>query len=359
MQPFPSSIRSARVSAFAGAFLWICWVFFVAARADEPSSDFVGVIDGDAVSASGPINVEVVRGLKKTMLRSGSEVRVTSGTARIDLVEGGQISICGPAHFSVLKFNGALTVALDSGTIHVHVERAPVITIYTAQIQAKPVAIGDGPQDVLVGFDATGAMCVRANRGAARIEQQLTGQSVLVPQTGDVLVENGQLDNLRTSSGRCACELDEEKPAPPPQPEISVLASAEEVKKETASKSAPAKAEATAEVTPERAVEKPATKEEPVYQVLMPPLVYEANAKVQPEIDPRTIVLVRRVRVRSTLVFRGRVEGEALSTAATPSAAPAPVAAPAAKPAATQKPTAPANNSFFSRVLAFFRRLWS
>ena len=350
----PTSI--ARIFAFAAAGLVFSPTFFLAARPDEQPSDFVGFIDGDAVSASGPINVEVVRGLKKTMLRSGSDVRVASGTARIDLVEGGQIAICGPAHFSVLKFGDALTVALDSGTIHVHLpakaggERAPAITIYTAQIQAQPVAIGDGPQDVLVGFDTEGTMCVRANRGAARIEQQLTGQSVLVPQAGDVLINEGQLDRLRSSGGRCACELelDEAKPDPPPQPEISVLATTEEVKKNAAS-SAPKE--------PELSPEKPVAKEEPIYKVLMPPLVYDASAKVQSEIDPRTIILVRRVRVRSALVFRGRVEGETLTAAAAP---PTPPVAPGpARPAASPKPPAPANNSFFSRVLAFFRKLWS
>jgi hypothetical protein len=57
-------------------------------------------------------------------------------------------------------------------------------------------------------------------------------------------------------------------------------------------------------------VEGPATKEEPVYEVIMPPLIYDARAKEQPEVDPTMIVLVRRVRVRPTLIFQGRVEGE-------------------------------------------------
>jgi len=109
-------------------------------------------------------------------------VRVKSGTARIDLVEGGQISICGPAHLSVLKSGGSLTIALDTGTIHVRIERELALTIYTPQIQAQTVAIGDGPRDALVGFDTAGAMCIRANRGAVRLEQQLTGQSVLIPR---------------------------------------------------------------------------------------------------------------------------------------------------------------------------------
>jgi len=37
-------------------------------------------------------------------------------------------------------------------------------------------------------------------QGAVRIEQQLTGQSVLVPQNGDVSLSNGQLESLRTAA---------------------------------------------------------------------------------------------------------------------------------------------------------------
>ncbi|PYT49032.1 MAG: hypothetical protein DMG43_16345, partial [Acidobacteria bacterium] len=185
----------------AGAFLTA-----TAARTDQPLSDTVGTIDGALIAISGPMSVEVVHGLTKTILRSGSDVRVKSGSARIDLVEGGQITICGPAHFSVLKSGNSLTVALDTGTIHVYIEREPALTIYTPQIQAQTVAIGDGPQDALFGFDMEGAMCMRANQGAVRIEQQLTGQSVLIPQGGDVLFLNGQLDTVRNSAGHCSCE---------------------------------------------------------------------------------------------------------------------------------------------------------
>src|SRR5437667_235360 len=37
--------------------------------------------------------------------------------------------------------------------------RGPAVTIYTPLLQIQPIAIGGGPQDALVGFDATGAMC--------------------------------------------------------------------------------------------------------------------------------------------------------------------------------------------------------
>ena len=346
MVVFSNSIacrRRATGPAPCVAILCAALIATAAARPDEPPSDSVGIIDGEAISVSGPMSVEVVRGQVKTVLRSGSDVRVKSGAARIDLVEGGQISICGPAHLSVLKSGGSLTIALDTGTIHVHIERDLPLTVYTPQIQAQSVAIGDAPRDLLVGFDTPGAMCFRANRGAVRVEQQLTGQSVLIPQAGDVLLLNGQLDSLRTAAGHCACDLQAAKATPPPQPEVSELATAEEV---------PKKISDAKPNTPPRTVETPPTKEEPVYQVFMPPLVYDANAKVQPEIDPKLIVLVRRVRVRPTLIFQGRVEGLAVVPSTSP---PAPAAAAAAS---ASKPVAPASDSFVDRVRNFVRKLW-
>jgi hypothetical protein len=339
-----SSVRR-RLGAFSAAGMSIlCAALIPVAVAcpDEPLTDSVGIIDGEAISVNGPMSVEVVHGQAKTLLRSGSDVRVKSGTARLDLVEGGQISVCGPAHFSVLKSGGSLTIALDTGTIHLHVEDQVPVNIYTPQLQAQTVSIGEGPRDLLMGFDAAGAMCLRANRGAVRLEQQLTGQSVLVPQAGDVLLFNGQLDGLRTSAGHCACELQSTKVAPPPESEVSRPATAEELRKQAA--------EAKPSLPPAAADPAPA-KEEPVYQVFMPPLVYDANAKVQPEFDPRMIILVRRVRVRPTLIFQGRVEGAAVAPMVTP---PAPaVAAKAPKPS-----TPAASASFADRVRNFVRKLW-
>jgi hypothetical protein len=294
-----------------------------AARPDEPPADSIGVIDGEAISVTGPMNIEVVNGQTKTVLRSGSDVRVKFAAARIDLVEGGQISICGPAHLSLLKSGGSLTIALDTGTVHAHIEHELPLTIYTPLIQAQTVAIGDGPRDALVGFDSSGAMCIRANLGAIRVEQQLTGQSVLVPQDGDIFLFNGQLEHLRASAGHCVCDPQVAKAAPPPQPVVSQPA----------------------------IVDLPPSKDEPIYQVFMPPLIYDAKAKVQPEIDPRMIILVRRVRVRPTLIFQGRVEGVAVAEVTPP--APAPAA-----PANGAKPAASASDSFVNRVRSFVRKLW-
>jgi hypothetical protein len=334
----------SQISRITIAALALCAARFAFARNDEPLADTIGLIDGEAVAVSGPMSVQTVRGLAKTVLRSGSDVRIKYGAARIDLLEGGQITICGPAHFSLLKSGSSLTIALDTGILHAHIEREPALTIYTAQIQARPIAIGDGPQDVLVGFETPAAMCIRATRGAVRLEQQLTGQSVVIPQTGDVVLLNGQLDGLRTSAGHCSCELVVAKALASPEPETGQLASAQETPEKTVeAKSDP----------PALAPEKPAVKEEPVYQVFMPPLVYDAKAKVQPEVDPRMIALVRRVRVRPALVFQGRVEGEAVAAAGPPPAPPPPPSA------ASPKPAVPASESFLQRVISFFRGLWS
>jgi len=262
----------------AGALVWGGLAAPLGARDDKPQlGESVGAIEGDSISIEGPMSVEVVHGLVRTVLRSGSDVRVKSGQARIELVEGGQVLICGPAHFSVLKSGGALTVALESGTVHVHLENDLALTVYTPQIQARPISIGNGPEDVLVGLDAAGTMCIRANKGAVRIEQQLTGQSLLVPQSGDVSLSNGQIESLRTAAGSCTCENEIVAKPGPPSTEVSVLATPEEIKKAAEERKAD---------PPAATVALPVEKEEPIYQVFMPPLRYDANAKVQAELTP-------------------------------------------------------------------------
>jgi hypothetical protein len=380
------------------AILFAALYLAPSARTDQPSYDTVGPIEGEAITVQGPMNVEVVQGHTRTILRSGSDVRVNSGAARIDLVEGGQIAVCGPAHFSVLKSVNLLTLALDSGIIHAHIEGPqPALTIYTAQLQAKPFAISDAPQDALVGLDQTGAMCIRADSGAVRVEQQLTAQSIIVPQNGEVLITDGQLDNLRTGVTHCACELQLAKTPTPQQIEVSRLPTPEEMQKANAeaAKTNPeaakpnleaakpnveaAKPSAEAAKTnvdapkanPEgtkpnkagakaaAATPKTAASDGPVYQVFMPPLSYDANAKVQPDnFDPQLIVLVRRVRVRPTLIFQGSVQDVP---------APAQNTAPAARqttlePPAQQKQQAPPKQpapSIIDRIRAFFRNLFS
>jgi hypothetical protein len=86
----------------------------------------------------------------------------------------------------------------------------------------------------------------------------------------------------------------------------------------------------------------------------MPPLRYDATAKVQDEPDPKLIVLVRRVRVRPTLIFQSRVEGDPLPIAVKPRNAT--VTAKAQSPDAKPNPAA---SSVVDRVKSFFKSLWT
>lgn len=397
-------IRFALILLMAALTLGALWLA-PGARTDQPSYDTVGPIEGEAISVQGSLNIEVVGGRTKTILRSGSDVRVKSGQARIDLVEGGQIVVCGPAHLSVLKSVNLLTLALDSGIIHAHIESQPALTIYTAQIQAKPFAISDAAQDALVGFDPTGAMCIRADSGAVRVEQQLTGQSIIVPQSGEVLISNGQLEGLQSGVTHCACELQMAKTVAPasPQVEVSRLPSSEEMQRanqelaKTHREAATVNGNVAVSSKPEAAkpktepgkssddavnsgVEvsqlqtstakasakvadtspKPAAKEGPIYQVYMPPLSYDASAKAQPEnFDPQLIVLVRRVRVRPTLIFQGSVKDAPVAAKNSPVPEAKTAAPPVAQNQQAQQQAAQPSKSIVARIRAFFRSLFS
>lgn len=343
---YGSGSRYARLTLLSVAGAVAVWPGAVLSRNDNPPpTDKVGAIEGEAISVEGPMSVDVVGGKVRTVLRSGSDVHVKVGQARIELIEGGHITICGPAHFSVLKSGGSLTVALDSGTIHAVLQAEPALTIYTPQIEARPISIGNGYMETLVGLDSAGAMCIRATKGAVRIEQQLTGQSMLVPQNGDVSLSNGQLETLRTSPGHCLCEEQQILSSSSGPVEVSRLASSEELKKKAEEKkiAPPDPSPATVYASED--------KTEPVYQVFMPPLQYDASKKTQAEFDPNLIILVRRVRVRPTLIFEGKVEGNPIMAQ---SAAPPvdPHKAEVTKPKAEQDTT-------WNRVRTYFRKLWS
>src|SRR5215471_13704288 len=335
------------VTALAGAAVLTA----MTVRSDDPVTDSVGIIDGAAVAITGPMRIDVSHGLPRTVLRSGSDVIIKSGTARLDLTEGGTISICGPAHFSVLKAGNQVTFALDTGTIHLSIEHGPAVTVYTPLLQIQPIAIADGPQDALVGFDATGAMCVRAYRGAVRLEQQLSSQNIVVPQSSDILLVNGQLDGLRSGGDRCSCDPELTKYSTPPHLEVVPSAPATE--------DANAKPLGSGQIISPLPMDKPETKEGPIYEILVPPLIYNANAEVQPEVDTSQIVVLRRVRVRPTLIFQGHVEGELAKSDSPASAASPQRPAAANPPKATAQSNTPRNNSVVDRMVHFVRKLWS
>jgi hypothetical protein len=282
-----------------------------AARA-QTTPETVGRLSGDDVAVAGALSFDEQNGQTTAILASGSEVTVRSGQARIELVEGGEVAICGPAHFTVFKAGGAITLALDYGRVHPMLDAAVPFAVYTPFVVATPIAIDQGPRDLTVGLDQQGALCAVPAHGATRIEQQLTNQSLLVPQGGEVNLANGQLSATPPARESCNCDLLVSHNTAPKQLEFSVPV------KPTARQ--------PGEVPP------PVLTEQPVYMVYMPPLAFDANALVPPpDPDPKTILLVRESVLRPEVVFRGHVEASAKRSATQQTGAAGAARAPAAK----------------------------
>jgi len=307
----------------------------------------IGRIEGNDVEVVTTTPAGVEKNAAPTVVASGSEVTLHSGHALVLLDAGGEISVCGPAHFKLIKSSGAVTLALDYGRVHPSLESADTFTIYTPTIVATPIAISGGLRDMTLGLDPTGEMCVLTARGAMRVEPQFSDQSVIVPQGGRVSLAGGQIQSLQIDVAACSCEFPRaslegpkavppEGPAPPP----------------------PARTigELSRPLPPERQSvdESPAPsapKEAPIYTVLMPPLIFNANApEPPPNPDPETILLVREVRLRPTVVFRGHVNPAPTQAAVLPPTQPIP-----SKPATDQP--GQAQPGLIDRMRNFLRKL--
>lgn len=298
----------------------------------------VGRIEGDDVEVVTTTPTGVETNAAPTVVASGSDVTLRSGHAFVMLNSGGAISVCGPAHFKLVKAAGAVTLALDYGRVHPTLESSDIFTIYTPTIVATPIAIAGATRDLTVGLGQGGEMCVLTAQGAMRVETQFSDQSLIVPQGGNVTMSGGQIDSLRGDPSACSCDfprasLEREKPAPPPR-EIGTLSRPREPEQKKPENATP-----------------PVPKEEPVYTVLMPALNFDASSPTPPpDPDPQTIMLVREVRARSSAVFRGHVNPAPVQASITPPSAPAPQRSDEDR---TSEPTP----GFFDRVRNFFRKL--
>ena len=300
-----------------------------AAAAQAPQTE-IARISGDDIAVKGAVSVEVIEGRSTTVLVSGSDITVSSGQALITLAAGGEIDICGAAHFTLLESGNTITVALDYGRVHPRLDANANFVIYTPQVVVTPIAVGGGQLDLSVGLTHTGTMCVLATQGAARVEMQFSGQSMIVPQGGEMSLEGGQLQASGRGSEACSCasppaQTPRSIPATPPL-ELSVPAHPAE---HTTTESAP-----------------PAPNEEPIYQVYMPPLTFNASSpEPPPDPSPSLILLVRRVRVRPATYFTGVVEAAPAPQAAAAPPPPQPAPRPAA---ASQRP------SLYQRIKNYF-----
>jgi hypothetical protein len=303
----------------------------------------VGRIEGDdlEVVTTTPSGIET--DAAPTVVASGSDVTLHSGHALLLLNAGGEISVCGPAHFKLIKSSGAVTLALDYGRVHPSLESSDPFTIYTPTIVATPIAIAGGARDLTVGLQQSGEMCVLTARGALRVEPQFSDQSMIVPQGGTVSLSGGQIDSLQADVSACLCDfprahMEAPKAAPPPHSlparDVGVLAPPLPPERKRTETSLPPSASAG----------------EPVYTVLMPPLSFDANSPAPPpDPAPETILLVREVRLRPSVEFRGHVN-PAPSQAVAVHVSPPPPTPSDDRPAESQP-------GIFDRVRNFFRKL--
>jgi hypothetical protein len=305
----------------------------------------VGRIEGDDLEVATTTPSGIEKDAAPTVVASGSDVTLRSGHALLLLNSGGEVSICGPAHFKMIKSAGALTLALDYGRVHPSLESGDGFTIYTPTIVATPIAIAGGPRDMTVGLQENGEMCVLTSHGAMRVEPQFSDQSIIVPQGGTVSLSGGQIESLQADTSACSCDFPRARmQAPesaPPQHSRSV--------QDIGALAPPLQTDRKRTNTP---APPSASTGEPVYTVLMPPLSFDANSpEPPPDPAPETILLVREVRLRPSVEFRGHVN-----------AAPTPVVAPPARPVtpapSDDRPPAPPP-SLLDRVRIFFRKLTS
>lgn len=246
----------------------------------------IGQVTGADVSVTGPSQEISGSGVHSFQFAAGSTVVVHSGQARVDFTGGGELDICGPAKFTVLASGEALTIALSFGRIHAKLDASRPVTIYTPLITATPLAVMSEPRDITFGIEPnTGAMCVLAAHGALQMQQQLSGETLIVPEPSEVALRASPLSTT-PAAGSCRCEFDEvsAKVAPPP---ASVVAQktihVEMLSRPSANSPAQVPPSASATVTaPPPAAEVPKALEKPEMSAAPAPTPAKPRATVPP-----------------------------------------------------------------------------
>lgn len=307
--------RASRLFGFAAQFLRaavaLALTFSVAAEVRaQGNRELVGRVEGHDFVVENSIGEPVPAGELAEHLSSGNRLVVRSGQARIILEGGGDILICGAAQLELLKAQGAITIALDHGTLRVHVRKSDPVSVFTPLVLATTVAIGGGERDVTVGLEKTGEMCIRAKSGAVRVGQQLSGESLIVPQFGGLTLSGGQINAVSASAPGCTCEADAAKLSPPrvnvtqqiPSSNVAIADPLPQFSTQQIGAPLP-QASSTAYVGIPPVVDGSAV------TVLMPPLVFNVSTADEPaEAALETIALARSVRVREDTIIHGTVE---------------------------------------------------
>jgi hypothetical protein len=302
------------------------------ARAQEAPAGAIARVEGADISVEGGAGAALpsVAGVP-SFIFNGSVVTVHTGKAKLTFSAGGQVDICGPAKITVLDSAGAITLALSIGRMHLDLPAGSPVRIFTPTIIATPIDISGAARDITLGLDLNDALCVRATSGALRLEQQFTGEGLIVPQAGDFLIPSGKLMPTAGLAGNCDCTALHAQSAPPPNIPLMGVTSASQLQMPDAAPPVDAKAKANAapaadpnvqlrvlakedEVHPLPQPDKnvpapPPPTAMPIYKIVMPPLGFSASSPSPPE-DPSldAVLLVRTVHVEPEYEFTGHVD---------------------------------------------------
>jgi len=272
-----------------------------------------------------------------TPVGNGSMIEVHSGKARVQLADGGSIYICGPAKVSLLDHGGTLMLALEFGTVHVTEPGDEPLRVFTPFFAATPESMDEGPRDFTVGLKPSGRLCVRAQHGGVRLEQQLTGNVLTVPEPTEIFLEGGGVTAQRNDVGHCVCDVAESDLAlpavpaaesavagtssnptngavagPPGVAQPPALTSLAGAELSIPAHPAPTDSDNAAAAPPEPVAATPPAE----YKVEAPPLTYSYKVPYPlPDLSVETVLLARESHVEASQVFHGHVGKKAVTMA--------------------------------------------
>src|SRR5579863_4683634 len=220
-----AAYHAARLRPGTVAVLLLAFVALLAgaqvSRAQQAPPGAIGRVEGTDVSVDNGTTADNAPAAatpgSPSFLFNGSVLTVHDGKARLTLVAGGQVDICGPAKFTLLQSGPSITLALNFGRVHLQLPASTPLRIFTPTMIATPLDIGGASRDITAGLDMNDSLCVVASSGAIRLEQQFTGAGLIVPQSGEFFLSAGNLVPVAGTPGSCECTPMHVQSLPPPQ----------------------------------------------------------------------------------------------------------------------------------------------
>jgi hypothetical protein len=335
-----SSLRACARRFLLGILTSVILICPLVARAQNVPPAIVGSVQGQDISCENgtPQTGGTTSVGPRLDVSDGTVVTVHSGQARMTLVVGGEVDICGPAKFTVLLSGEAITLALNFGRMRVALPANTTLRVFTPTIIGTPIDIAGGPRDFTVGLSLDDSLCVTATSGAIQLEHQFSGEKLIVPQSGEFFLNSGKLLPVAGTPGSCRCTAEAEPtPAKAPSPDYATTQAPPVVRQlppiaiiepakpapepavtvdpapgDTVTQySALAEANQTHPVARQTQDARPAPPPttNPQYTAVLPPLTFMAGAPLPPPGPSADMVLlIREARVSPEWEFSGHVD---------------------------------------------------